>query len=478
MRILFTQHALDRREGTELFVLDLARALLERGHRPVAVSRRLGEVAAELRRETVPVFDDVGRVHEPPDVLHLQHHLEAMTALVRFPGTPAVHVCHGWLPDEEAPVDHPRILRWVAVDELVRERLVDECGIEPDRVEVFLNFVDLRRFPPRETPLPERPRRALVFSNRVSEDDVLPVLREACRRCGVELDAMGLATETDRADPGVLLGSYDVVFAKGRAALEAAAVGAAVVLCDRAGLGPLVTRRELSRLRSLNLGVRLLREPVTADAVVERLDGYDAADAADVSRQVRAEAGLDAAVENWIGLYERVVGEHRERPHDPVAEGRAVARYLRHGPLAAGDFSGPERQRLGERSARAEERARMLEDLRRGAAEEVVRQVARADAAEAALEEGSARARALEEALTSRESENRVLRERVEETEASLESWRLRAEIAEAEVSRLGERLEECRSERDGIATELDVEKTPVRRWRKRIFGNSRSDRS
>ena len=38
-----------------------------------------------------------------------------------------------------------------------------------------------------------------------------------------------------------LTGDYDLVFAKARCALEAMAVGAAVVLCDTHGLGPMVT---------------------------------------------------------------------------------------------------------------------------------------------------------------------------------------------------------------------------------------------
>ena len=134
MRILLTNHALDLRSGTELYIRDVALGLLARGHEPLAYSRHLGEVARELRRSTVPVLDDLEHLEQPPDLIHAQHHLEAMTALARFPETPAVYVCHGWLPDEEAPPRHPRILRYAAVDELVRRRLQDECGISGRRV--------------------------------------------------------------------------------------------------------------------------------------------------------------------------------------------------------------------------------------------------------------------------------------------------------------------------------------------------------
>ena len=176
MRVLLTNGALVNRAGSELYLLEVATRLLALGHSPVAYSPRLGPLAAELRAATIPVVDDLAAVAEPPDVIHGQHHLPAMTALLHFPGAPALFVSHGWAPWEEAPPRFPRILRYVAVDYTTRERLVSEAGIPPERVEVVLNFVDLVRFQPRG-PLPPAPRRALVFSNQASEETYLPAVR-------------------------------------------------------------------------------------------------------------------------------------------------------------------------------------------------------------------------------------------------------------------------------------------------------------
>lgn len=345
MRILLTNHTLGERSGTEVYLRDVALALLARGHQPIAYSRRLGEIASELRRATVPVLDDLAHLERPPDLIHAQHHLETMTALARFPQTPAVYVCHGWLPDEEAPPRHPRILRYVAVDELVRRRLVDECGIAERRVEVLLNFVDLERFQPR-SPLPERPARALVFSNYVGDENCLPILRRACEEAGLRLDVIGRAQGTAATAPEELLGRYDVVFAKGRAALEAAAVGAAVILCDVVGLGPMVDSRGFEAQRAFNFGVRLLREPITVDGVRARLDLYDPADAAEVTRRMRRGAGLEASVDRLLEFYEETLAESRAMEPSPEADARAMARYLRRGPLTGGDFHQVERERL------------------------------------------------------------------------------------------------------------------------------------
>ncbi|HYX23518.1 MAG TPA: glycosyltransferase [Thermoanaerobaculia bacterium] len=124
MRVLLTNGALVHRAGSELYVLEVATRLLALGHSPVVYSPRLGPLAAELRAATLPVVDDLAAVAEPPDVIHGQHHLPAMTALLHFPGVPALFVSHGWVPWEEAPPRFPRILRYVAVDYTTRERLV------------------------------------------------------------------------------------------------------------------------------------------------------------------------------------------------------------------------------------------------------------------------------------------------------------------------------------------------------------------
>src|SRR5204862_12908 len=123
---------------------------------------------AELAGDAAATFAETGveafRLEAAPDLIHGQHHLETMTAMLRFPGVPAIYVCHGWAPWQEAPPHSPRILRYLAVDHACRDRLVFEHGISEERVRVLFNFVDLERFGPR-APLPARPARALVFSN-------------------------------------------------------------------------------------------------------------------------------------------------------------------------------------------------------------------------------------------------------------------------------------------------------------------------
>ncbi|QEY73376.1 glycosyltransferase family 4 protein [Pseudomonas denitrificans (nom. rej.)] len=87
LRVLITNNTLGNRAGSELYVRDLALALLRRGHLPVAYSSQLGDVAEELRRATIPVIDDLNALNIPPDVIHGQHHLDATTAMLHFPAS-------------------------------------------------------------------------------------------------------------------------------------------------------------------------------------------------------------------------------------------------------------------------------------------------------------------------------------------------------------------------------------------------------
>lgn len=129
--------------------------------------------------------------------------------------------------------------------------------------------------------------------------------------------------------PEETLGSYDIVFAKARAALEAAAVGAAVVLCDVAGAGPMVTTDNVAVLRRQNFGMRALRETASVDWMVREISRYDADDAAAVSRHVRDHGGHEAQIDQLLAIYADVIAESAGIGSTADAEQRAAAVYLR-----------------------------------------------------------------------------------------------------------------------------------------------------
>jgi glycosyltransferase involved in cell wall biosynthesis len=327
LRVLLAHYSFKVRGGAELYLRDLAIGLMKRGHLPIVFSPESGDVAREIRALTIPVIDDLKQLADPPDVIHGQDHLSTVRSLLHFPGVPAVFVCHGWVAWQAAPPQFPRIHTYVAVDYTSRDRLICEHGIPADRVRVQLNFVDLQRFAPRGT-LPARPMRALVFSNYATETRAVAAMREACARTGIALDVVGEGVGRPCPSPEDLLGEYDLVFAKGRSALEAAAVGTAVVLCDVFGLGSMITMADFDRLRAFNFGLRSLQSAISAESIAHEIARYDPIDALRVSQRVRAEADLESAIDRMIQLYEEAADQHGVVT-DEAQDRRAAAEYLK-----------------------------------------------------------------------------------------------------------------------------------------------------
>lgn len=307
-RVLFANVTLAGRTGTETALRDLALGLRAAGDAPVVYAPALGDLAADLRDAGVPVVADLGAVTTTPDVIHGHHHVETMAALWRFPATPAIFVCHDRTAAASAPPRLSRVRQYVAVDRYCLERLTGDAGLPPARTRVIPNAVDLARFQPRG-PLPPRPARAAIFSNYAEPGTHLDPVREACARIGLPLDVIGAGVGRVSAAPERDLPRYDLVFAKARCALEAMAVGCAVILCDATGLGPLVTTSAISHLRDWNFGRRTLTRALDADAIADAIRRYDADDATRAAAAVRDVAGLDRAVAAYQALYDEVLRE-------------------------------------------------------------------------------------------------------------------------------------------------------------------------
>jgi hypothetical protein len=335
LQVLLTNVTLASRSGTEVNVRDAALGLLRRGHRPVVYSPQLGAIAEEIRAATVPVIDDLDALASAPEVIHGHHHTSTLAALLRFPGTPAVFFVHDWSSWFDEPLRFPRVALYAPVDATNLDRLELEHGVPRERIRLMLNAVDLRRCPPRP-PLPSRPRRAVLLSNTAQRSGTLAAVREACARTGLELTVVGAAGGAAVARPEQILATADVVFAKARSALEALAVGAAVILCDEAGLGGMVTRARVEALRPLNFGRRALQLPATPEALVAEIESYDAADAAEASAWIRREADLERALDRLVAVYDEARDIGRARTTDLAEELAATSRYLqRFGPRIA-----------------------------------------------------------------------------------------------------------------------------------------------
>lgn len=379
LRILITNSTLAGRNGSVLYVRDLALGLLRRGQQPVVYAPESGEVADELREAAIPVIGDLRSLTATPDLVIGNAHPDMMAALLHHPGVPGIYICHAWETGLGEAPKFPRLRRYIAVDETCRDRLVGLRGIPEDRVRIIHNGVDLDRFKPRE-PLPDRPARAAVFGNGMTETGGLDVIREACRRAGLQLDVMGSGGGQVVSKPEELLRRHDLVFAKARCALEAMATGCAVITCDRDRLGGMVTSQNWPELRRMSFGRRALPGRLDVAGVLAEIAKYDRDDARDVARCIRDVASLDEAITAVMVLcHEVIIEQTRVGSPGPEAEARAASEYIRTTNLQA------EVLRLRAGVAREQAQARQSREHAERLERELAAAQTRAAAAEDAL---------------------------------------------------------------------------------------------
>ena len=332
MKVLITNRVLQNGSGTETVTRDLALELRRLCHEAVIYSPVLGPVAKQIQAQGIPVFTDIHQVNFVPDIIHGHHHAQTLTALLQFPETPAIFVCHDAVAWHDDPLIFPRVLRYVAVDYRCRKRFEEIPQIPTEKIRVLFNAVDLSRFKPRPA-LPGKPRRAAIFSNYATKATHTNAVTKACKSLGIALDVIGKGFNTSTSRPEEVLPAYDIVFAKARCALEAMAVGSAVVLCDFAGLGTMVNCSNFSELHKLNFGAGTLLRPLDPELIAAEIKKYDAHEAKRVSERVRTEAGLTTAAVEWLELYDEVIADNallkqRQDENRRPQELAALADYL------------------------------------------------------------------------------------------------------------------------------------------------------
>ena len=154
-------------------------------------------------------------------------------------------------------------------------------------------------------------------------------MREACaNRAGLALDVHGWRAARAIERPETVLPQYDIVFAKGRAALEAVAVGCAVIVCDAFGVGPMITMQNAMELRSLKGDYLRLYSPMSVDALTRQINSYNPPDAAAVSNLARSIVGMEPVVAALTIAYQKIVDEFAAAPTGADVESRAASDYL------------------------------------------------------------------------------------------------------------------------------------------------------
>lgn len=311
MKILFTNNVLNFAAGTQVIVRDLAIALQKRGMEVAVFTIHAGPFAEEIRSHGIVVSENLNEIPFVPDIIHAHHYRPALKAIEFFSDTPAISFIHDRLSPIDIPPRHRRIMQYLASDQNVYDRIVKDAAIPAKYVAVLLNWVDSSRFPLRDT-WNEHPQRALVFSNYASESNYYDAIRIACEEAGIPLDVIGQNMGNAVSEPGSLLGKYDIVFAKAKAAMEALATGALVITCDKFGLGEMVTTQNYDHYRQFNFGMKILNRPVKTALVLNEIRKYNTGDSKMLAESIRADADFGRYIDNLTAYYSEAIRRYQD----------------------------------------------------------------------------------------------------------------------------------------------------------------------
>lgn len=328
MHILMTTGFLVSHTGSEEVIRDLSHGLLRRNHAVTVFSPRIrGDTMTGVWSDQIAITDDITQV-ETPDVIHAQHGAAFLKAWQKFPMVPMVQFIHDVSHVTDEPIRLPSIVKYVAVDHRRAQRAI-AAGISRDRVAVVPNAVDLARFP--EKALHTRISRVLAVSKY--HHSFLRQVQQALKGRDVELDFVGRANF--RADFGELLQNYDLLIGSGRCALEAAAVGLSVVVCDERGFAGPLSRASWPGYRAGNFGQPCFIRPTNVAAIRQGLDQLDPIEASILRPGVRKDVGLEAQIDVIEEIYRGAVAAQPSRRSAPSVVKDIVGDMLRVHELAA-----------------------------------------------------------------------------------------------------------------------------------------------
>jgi hypothetical protein len=330
VKILITHFRLADRTASESSVRDLARALRGLGHDVGVFVTKKGPLAEEVESVGVPVVSHPADCPFRPDLIHGHYNLETIAALLCYPDRPALYLSHGTRQWREHPPQHPRILRYLAHAQSGREGLV-ESGIPRESCGTVPGFVEMDRFATVRR-LPEEPKRALFYDRTAGQGKHVDEIRQACLRCGIQLEFVGDLVGKSPTRPEIMLPEYDLVFASGRSAIEALACGCAVVVVRDGRCGKLVTTANFDAMRDEHFtaregtGMGTAGDPVAA--LVQELENWDWRNLAPVARRVREELNAPAVAARFVEVYGEVLALDQERRNNARGELPVLADWL------------------------------------------------------------------------------------------------------------------------------------------------------
>lgn len=301
MKILLTNQALGRREGTESYLETIAEELRRLEHEVAFFSPNPGELAAALAGRGYDVYESPQDVPTDIDVIHGQHVTAVGPVRERMPTTPLVFACHSSFIPVEDPVGAFDAAAFIAYNDMTLARLRAHAAtsgkpVHRLRQPIHLSFADGHRPPVSETA-----RRAVAVSRRMTS--IATSLASSFRARGIELVRVG-APGGESADARQEMLASDIVLGVGRTALEGMALGRATIVLDQASIGGWVTADSYPGLEADGFtGLQAW----SASSIDQILDGYDPALGVEARRLAVRHHSAQRHAAQLIEIYSAIV---------------------------------------------------------------------------------------------------------------------------------------------------------------------------
>ena len=304
LNILLTNHHLTDFTGSEVFTFTIADFLKKKGHRVTVLSKYVDDsLRRYFNRIGVTVVQDIATlIGESFDVAHIHHNVMAMEVRRHFKNLPLVFLSHGVIPflEQNPPVDIG-VSRYLAVSEEVRENLIQH-GVDKNRLEIFRNIVDSRKFSPRSA-LSARPSRALILSNKL-DPATETTIRKACARLDIVTTFAGMRFGIVHQDylPDII-NQADIVFTLGRGVIETMLCGRVPIVLDHRGGDGMVTPDNVEHLMKRNFSGRTHRRMYSTDELIREIGLYEPSFGGSLRRAALIRFDADQQIGRLVDVY-------------------------------------------------------------------------------------------------------------------------------------------------------------------------------
>jgi hypothetical protein len=312
MRIVVAMRMPSAGGGVRSYVDTIAEQIQRCGHDLTVFSRDDGDwrdhfdqrgVRSATRRADLPREVDVVLAQDQPSSYEMAELLS---------GVPQAFVWHGNTYDADMAPQLDGLVGLIVSLYHGPNARFHAASVKPPVLELT-QPIAVARFTPT-APIGERPRRAVAISNYLTGVRQ-EIIERACAIAGIELELYGANQRRTALEPQIEINRSDIVFGKGRAAMEGMACGRAVYVYDFVGSDGWITPEKLPRL--------LVADP---ELIAAELADYSPA-MGEVNRDLAlANFSPVAHVARLITALENLVGDGAGPHNDAVFELGRLAR--------------------------------------------------------------------------------------------------------------------------------------------------------